>query len=103
MVILPCLGALFTLAFVMVPAAGTTGMQARTWLSIISGPLACWIEMSWHFKPDEKAYHTLLALALALGMLSHPLRPHTMTVAIAVLASCLWLFFGIALTYAGWG
>jgi len=78
-------------------------MRPEIWLSFISGPLACWIEISWHYEPKEKVRYTLLALVLALGMLSDPLRANTMTAVITILASCLWLFMGVFLTYAGWG
>lgn len=102
-VILLCPGAILVQAAALLPGGQNTGRGVQTWLSIIGGPLACWIEISWHYTPKGKIYHTLLALALVLGMLSHALWPRTLTVAIAVLASCLWLLFGLALTYAGWG
>jgi hypothetical protein len=102
-VILPCVGAILVLAAAMLPGGQNIGAGVRTWLSIVSGPLACWIEISMRYTPKEKMYYALLAIALVLGMLSHSLWPRTLTVAITVIASCLWLFFGFALTYMGWG
>ncbi len=104
-VILPCLGVMFLLAALMtswVPIL-SIGEFAKIWSSIMSGPLACWIGLSWHFTPEEKTHQTLVAAILALGILSHPLYPRAITAVITVLASCLWLPWGMVLTYGGWG
>lgn len=75
--------------------------DAKMWLSVMSGPLACWIEFAGDFTPAEKAFYTALALILALGILCHPLWPGRATAVVTILASTMWFVWGVALTCIG--
>jgi len=98
------LGAILVVAIVMMPPLrGGTRERAEAWLSLVSGPFACWIEVSWDFKPSERLCYTLFGLGLALGMLAHRLGPHWITAVLTACASSVWFFAGLLLTYRGWG
>lgn len=102
-VVVPCLAVFLLLATWM--SCGETErhgqkvtLNAKMVLSVMSGPLACWIEFSGRFNAGEKAFYTVLALVLALGILYHTLRPGRATAAVTILASTMWFICGGAIT-----
>lgn len=71
------------------------------WVSLLSGPLAIWIEFSFQTTREDKVYALLAALALLLGILSHPVRPHIATAIVTILCLLVWCLLGQCVTYAG--
>ena len=104
--LIPCMAVILLLAGLMSVSEGShygwnNRLTAKMWLSVISGPLACWIEFSGHFGTEDRTFYTLASLALVMGSLSHPLWPNKITAAITIFASGLWALLGMALTCVG--
>ena len=75
-------------------------LDTKMWLNAMSGPLACWWgRFSGGFSPGQKVFCTVLAPALALGILCHPLRPGRGTAVVTILASTEWFIVGNAITH----
>lgn len=78
-----------------------TQEKVTEWISVLSGPLASWIEFSGETSPKDKAISLVAAPLVLLGILSHPIKPGIGTALATAACTFLWYFWGLAITCMG--
>jgi len=103
-VVVPCLAVLLMMMTWIASGLSDRGnwpLGAKVWLSLISGPLACWIELGGHFTLGDKVFLTIMAFVLVPGILSHAIWPRRFTAAVTILSSVMWFLWSSRITCAG--
>ena len=78
-----------------------TRTKVMQWVGVLSGPLSAWIEFSGKTTRRDKAFSLIVAPAILLGILSHPIKPRIATGVVTIFSTFFWYFWGVAITYMG--
>ena len=105
-VLVPCVIVMLLLAIYISDSQGDhygwdNKLRSKMRLSLMVGPLACWIEFSGKLNNEQKVFYTICAFVLVPGILSHALWSNKVTGTITIIASCLWFIWGMAITCIG--
>jgi len=75
--------------------------KVKCTISALSGPISSWIEFSGRTTRRNKAFSLVVAPAILLGILSHPIKPCIVTGLVTILSTFFWYVWGVAITCMG--